>query len=92
MNGNLVQDQSVAVFWNGFEVIAKRLTDKQGVPMLLKLKDWPPDDDFAKIMPSRFEDIMKSFPMNSYTNRNGELNLVRYLPSTFVMPDLGPKM
>lgn len=91
LNGNLVQDQPISIFWNGFEEMSNRLKDKQGTPMLLKLKDWPPDEDCAKIMPSRFEDLMKVFPMNAYTNRVGELNLVRNLPGTFIIPDLGPK-
>jgi lysine-specific demethylase 3 len=59
--------------------------------MLLKLKDWPPETDFKKIMPSRFEDIMKNLPMNPYTNRTGDLNIVKYLPQCFIHPDLGPK-
>merc|ERR1712203_635822 len=44
--------------------------------MLLKLKDWPPEEDFAKFFPQRFEDMMKNIPM----------------PDFFVRPDLGPKM
>lgn len=91
MNGNLVRNKDISVFWDGFEVVEKRLRDNEGTPMLLKLKDWPPDSDFKKIMPTRFDDIMKNLPMNNYTNRTGDLNIVKYLPQCFIHPDLGPK-
>ncbi|CAO1308805.1 unnamed protein product [Diamesa serratosioi] len=91
MTGNLVRDMPMSVFWDGFEEVDMRLKDSEKKPMLLKLKDWPPDMDFKKIMPTRFEDIMKNLPLNAYTNRNGDLNLVKYLPNCFLRPDLGPK-
>ena len=91
MTGRLVRDREISVFWDGFENVEKRMKDNEGTPMLLKLKDWPPDSDFKNIMPSRFEDIMKNLPLNAYTNRTGDLNIVKYLPSCFIHPDLGPK-
>lgn len=91
MNGNLVRNREISTFWDGFENVEKRLMDNEGKHMLLKLKDWPPDSDFKNIMPSRFEDIMKNLPVNSYTNRTGDLNIVKYLPNCFLHPDLGPK-
>lgn len=91
MTGNLVSQKPMSTFWDGFEEVDIRLKDLNNKPMLLKLKDWPPDMDFKKIMPTRFEDIMKNLPLNSYTNRNGDLNLVKYLPNCFLRPDLGPK-
>lgn len=60
--------------------------------MLLKLKDWPPGEDFAELLPSRFADLMKVLPLSEYTHRNGRLNLASRLPDCFVRPDLGPKM
>lgn len=45
MNGNLVRNKEIAVFWDGFEIVEKRLRDNEGTPMLLKLKDWPPDSE-----------------------------------------------
>lgn len=89
--GKLVRNREISSFWDGFENVEKRIRDNDGNPMLLKLKDWPPDSDFKKIMPSRFEDIMKNLPINSYTNRIGDLNIVKYLPNCFIHPDLGPK-
>ena len=60
--------------------------------MLLKLKDWPPGDDFSDILPSRFQDLMKHLPLPEYTHRTGKLNLASRLPDFSVRPDLGPKM
>jgi [histone H3]-dimethyl-L-lysine9 demethylase len=91
MTGNLVRNREISSFWDGFEAVDKRLMDNDGNTMLLKLKDWPPDSDFKNIMPSRFDDIMKNLPLNIYTNRAGDLNIVKYLPFNFLHPDLGPK-
>jgi lysine-specific demethylase 3 len=60
--------------------------------MLLKLKDWPPTEDFSDLLPSRFQDLMKMLPLPEYTHRTGILNLASRLPDFFVKPDLGPKM
>lgn len=79
-------------FWDGFEKLSERMTDEFGKPMLLKLKDWPPDNDFAAYLPKRFEDLMKWIPLGDYTLRQGRLNLARSIPEFFIRPDLGPKM
>merc|ERR1712123_56870 len=79
-------------FWEGFESLNSRMLDKQGMPMLLKLKDWPPEDDFAQYFPNRFADLMKWLPLGDYTKREGRYNLASYIPDFFVRPDLGPKM
>lgn len=92
VTGALASNQSMKRFWDGFDCFNKRIKDDNGVPMLLKLKDWPPDDDFAKTMPKRFEDLMKSLPLTDYTKRNGAFNLACRLPECFLKPDLGPKM
>ncbi|CAD6991782.1 unnamed protein product [Ceratitis capitata] len=92
LNGNLVPNQPMRNFWEGFQCIKKRLLDANGKPMLLKLKDWPPGDDFAEILPTRFADLMAGLPMPEYTLRTGNLNIASCLPKMFVPPDLGPKM
>ncbi|KAK7074250.1 Lysine-specific demethylase 3B [Halocaridina rubra] len=92
LTGNIVPNQPMKKFWDGFEVYGKRLKDEKGQPMVLKLKDWPPGDDFAEMLPSRFEDLMTILPMGEYTRRSGRLNLAGRLPDCFVRPDLGPKM
>ncbi|XP_058446850.1 uncharacterized protein LOC131427559 isoform X2 [Malaya genurostris] len=92
LNGKLVKGQKMKLFWDGFDKIGLRLLDERDRPMLLKLKDWPPGDDFAEMMPSRFDDLMKCLPLAEYTRREGRLNLASRLCSFFVRPDLGPKM
>lgn len=92
MSGNIVPNQQMKKFWDGFEHLTRRLKDEKGESMLLKLKDWPPGEDFAEIMPSRFTDLMKALPLGNYTQRDGKLNLASRLPECFVRPDLGPKM
>jgi len=79
-------------FWEGFECVGKRLRDSRGQPLTLKLKDWPATEDFAKLLPSWFEDLIKALPLPEYTDRTGCLNLASRLPGFFVRPDLGPKM
>ena len=83
---------SMREFWAGFECIGSRLRDRFGCARILKLKDWPPGDDFADLLPERFSDVMKALPFSDYTHRSGSLNLVSCLPEHFVRPDLGPKM
>ncbi|XP_057340415.1 probable JmjC domain-containing histone demethylation protein 2C isoform X2 [Microplitis mediator] len=92
MTGHTVPHQPMRKFWEGFEHFGKRLKDDKGNPMLLKLKDWPPGEDFAELLPSRYADLMKVLPLSEYTHRNGRLNLASRLPDCFVRPDLGPKM
>ncbi|XP_040152005.1 mucin-12 [Anopheles arabiensis] len=92
LNGKIVRGHPMRVFWEGFEELSERLLDERERPMMLKLKDWPPGDDFAEMMPTRFYDLMKSLPLAEYTRREGRLNLASRLSSFFVRPDLGPKM
>ncbi|KAI1903001.1 hypothetical protein AGOR_G00022680 [Albula goreensis] len=91
-NCAILSDVKVRDFWDGFEVISKRLQGGDGQPMALKLKDWPPGEDFRDMMPTRFDDLMNNLPLPEYTKRDGRLNLASRLPSFFVRPDLGPKM
>ena len=79
-------------FWDGFENLKDRLLDNQGMPMLLKLKDWPTEDDFKQYFPKRFADLMVHLPLSDYTRREGQYNLASFMPDYFLQPDLGPKM
>lgn len=89
---DIITGATVGDFWDGFEDISKRLKNDQGEAMVLKLKDWPPGDDFRDMMPSWFDDLMNNIPLPEYTRREGKLNLASRLPTYFVRPDLGPKM
>ncbi|KAJ8015272.1 hypothetical protein DPEC_G00024400 [Dallia pectoralis] len=91
-NCAIISDVKIRDFWDGFQVISKRLKGADGQPMVLKLKDWPPGEDFRDMMPTRFNDLMDNLPLPEYTKRDGRLNLASRLPNFFVRPDLGPKM
>ncbi|GFY62988.1 lysine-specific demethylase 3A [Trichonephila inaurata madagascariensis] len=90
--GAILRNLPMRKFWEGFENFSKRLVDENGEYMLLKLKDWPPGEDFSEKLPTRYEDLMRGLPLPEYTHRDGILNLAGRLPSFFVRPDLGPKM
>ncbi|XP_076367892.1 uncharacterized protein LOC143255703 isoform X2 [Tachypleus tridentatus] len=90
--GAILPNLPMKKFWDGFESFSKRMKDDNGDYMLLKLKDWPPGEDFSELLPSRFQDLMNVLPLPEYTHRNGLLNLAGRLPECFVRPDLGPKM
>ncbi|KAH9518478.1 Lysine-specific demethylase 3A [Bulinus truncatus] len=90
--GNTIIGHTMADFWDGFENLSNRPVDENDEHMLLKLKDWPPGDDFSELLPSRFQDLMQALPLPEYTQRNGKLNLASRLPDFLVRPDLGPKM
>ncbi|XP_062856974.1 lysine-specific demethylase 3B isoform X2 [Trichomycterus rosablanca] len=91
-NCAIISEVKVRDFWDGFQVISKRLQGADGQAMVLKLKDWPPGEDFRDMMPLRFDDLMNNLPLPEYTKRDGRLNLASRLPNFFVRPDLGPKM
>lgn len=80
------------ITYNHIFLFPVRLIDDNDDPMVLKLKDWPPGDDFSDMLPTRFADLMQALPLPEYTHRNGRLNLASRLPDFFVRPDLGPKM
>ncbi|XP_072353682.1 lysine-specific demethylase 3A-like [Scyliorhinus torazame] len=88
----IIAGAKIRDFWDGFEDLSRRLATKEKEPMALKLKDWPPGEDFRDMMLSRFDDLMNNLPLPEYTKRDGKLNLASRLPEFFVRPDLGPKM
>ena len=79
-------------FWDGFTDISERVRSQTQTPLILKLKDWPPDHDFMDKMPERYKDYTANLPMSEYTTREGTFNLASRLPPEFSKPDLGPKM
>ncbi|XP_067656839.1 probable JmjC domain-containing histone demethylation protein 2C isoform X2 [Haliotis asinina] len=90
--GNVIIGHQMGEFWDGFEKISCRPQDENDDPMLLKLKDWPPGDDFSELLPRHYQDLMQGLPLPEYTDRQGKLNLASRLPDFLVRPDLGPKM
>ncbi|KAI4311393.1 hypothetical protein MLD38_036295 [Melastoma candidum] len=61
-------------------------------PQILKLKDWPPKNEFEEKLPRHGAEFMKALPFKEYTDpRHGILNLAVALPRERLKPDLGPK-
>ena len=65
LTGKTVPKQPLKWFWEGFSSVTRRLVDAEGTPMLLKLKDWPPDGDIGQVFlffyalkrPTRFQQL-----------------------------------
>lgn len=87
LNGAHLSNEPMKFFWDGFNHIDKRMQDNEGKPMLLKLKDWPPAEDFADKLPIRFKDFMDSLPLPDYTQRSGNFNLAIHLAKRFNPPE-----
>jgi len=43
-------------------------------------------------MPRHFQSFRDILPCREFSTRDGALNLARYFPAYFCIPDLGPKM
>ncbi|WVQ77932.1 hypothetical protein IAT38_000012 [Cryptococcus sp. DSM 104549] len=59
---------------------------------ILKLKDWPPGDDFQNTHPELYNDFCNALPVPDFTRRDGVLNLYSHFPPGPTRPDIGPKM
>ncbi|KAH9622390.1 hypothetical protein KSS87_023324 [Heliosperma pusillum] len=61
-------------------------------PVILKLKDWPPDVLFEEHLPRHGAEFIRALPYKEYTHpRDGVLNLAAKWPEENLKPDLGPK-
>ncbi|CAG8568495.1 3908_t:CDS:2 [Funneliformis mosseae] len=89
---NVEYKMNVNTFFKGFEDFNERFINDHGKHPCLKLKDWPPKDDFAVTFPEHYKDFSNSLPFKEYTTRGGVLNLAHRLPLEINRPDLGPKM
>ncbi|KAJ1914490.1 hypothetical protein H4219_004764 [Mycoemilia scoparia] len=90
--------------FRGKRIIKKKVNDIQLSDMrwvdkltylkngILKIKDWPPKEDFKSRLPDHFKDYMNVLPFQAYTNPDGLANLASWLPKGACPPDLGPKM
>lgn len=83
-------------FWHSWEKNAYvDPRDKDKTEVQLKLKDFPPTDEFENKLPRFYHDFFGLLPAatRSYTHPGvqGTLNLASMLPSYSRKPDLGPK-
>jgi len=81
---------TVKAFFSAFDEPPK---DAEHQAKSLKLKDWPPADDFGVVFPKLFADFESALPWaGKFMARNGQANLASYFPNDWNKPDLGPKM
>lgn len=81
--------ESITRFFRAFS--EPEYAEKSGMEMV-KIKDWPAEDDFKQKMPRHYKDFIQMLPFQEYTNSlDGLLNLSTKLPKEWVPPDLGPK-
>ncbi|KAJ3691070.1 hypothetical protein LUZ61_020234 [Rhynchospora tenuis] len=82
-------ETNIHKFFTGYE---KGLSHYDNWPMLLKLKDWPPESSFDERLPRHGVEFISALPFKEYTDPNsGPLNLAVKLPANMLKPDLGPK-
>ncbi|XWS39594.1 hypothetical protein CRYUN_Cryun18bG0068500 [Craigia yunnanensis] len=66
--------------------------DTESWPEILKLKDWPPSNEFEKLLPRHHVEFLGCLPFKEYTHsRSGILNIATKLPEKSLKPDMGPK-
>lgn len=61
-------------------------------PEMLKLRDWPPSNEFENVLPRHHIEFLSCLPFKEYTHpRSGLLNIATKLPEESLKPDMGPK-
>ncbi|KAI8875634.1 hypothetical protein K501DRAFT_289279 [Backusella circina FSU 941] len=71
----------------------KEYCKRLGTSRVIKIKDWPPKDDFKEVFNELHDDYMnKVLPAPDYCSEGGFFNISNRLPEEYMPPDLGPKM
>ncbi|KAK8444647.1 hypothetical protein SEVIR_9G171300v4 [Setaria viridis] len=83
-------DVNMRMFFTGY---SRGLVGPADLPLLLKLKDWPPHSSFEERLPRHSTEFISALPLRAYTDpKSGPLNLAVKVPKDFAKPDLGPKV
>merc|ERR1719383_1692657 len=81
-------------FFAAYRGKAVKAKTQQPLPpgSLLKLKDFPPQDDFSEVFPRYHQDFCERCPMPlAVRPTDGPLNFVAAMPQSRKPPDVGPK-
>ncbi|KAI8138600.1 hypothetical protein BJV82DRAFT_565069, partial [Fennellomyces sp. T-0311] len=87
-----VNESSVKTFFEAYIDPSLRPGYADGAPAVLKIKDWPPKENFELRFPDLYHDFMEMLPIKEYCTVDGYFNLSNRLPVEYLPPDLGPKM
>ena len=83
-------DVNIHMFFKGY---SRRLVGPMGLPLLLKLKDWPPHSYIEERLPRHCTEFISALPFREYADpKCGPLNLTVKLPKDVKRPDLSPKI
>lgn len=88
--GIILKSQPMDKFWNGFRHSSapRNKQGGSGTSPILRLKDWPPVEDWAGPLASRNQDLNRLISVSDYYHPAGAFNLISHLPEFFVRPDL----
>ncbi|GLH00048.1 Uncharacterized protein GBIM_06516, partial [Gryllus bimaculatus] len=92
ITGEVIPDQRMKLFWDGFEDLGSRLKDKRGHPMILKMKEWPRCTMFESVLPEHMNDLLGALPLSACTHPKGLFNFINYLPKGILSDDLGTEL
>ncbi|KAI9009988.1 hypothetical protein CLU79DRAFT_483085 [Phycomyces nitens] len=89
-----VDQSTVKNYFTGFMNHTKRpgYTPSTGESKTLKIKDWPPTENFSDHSPRLYKDFMDMLPVKEYCTADGYFNISNRLPNEYIPSDLGPKM
>eukprot|EP00252_Welwitschia_mirabilis_P000674 TRINITY_DN10647_c0_g1_i2.p1 TRINITY_DN10647_c0_g1~~TRINITY_DN10647_c0_g1_i2.p1 ORF type:complete len:799 (-),score=160.22 TRINITY_DN10647_c0_g1_i2:16-2412(-) len=105
-NGKLSEGTTIAkaincLSWSDIEVSVRHFfrgyfdtkMHRNGMPELLKLKDWPPTKFLEEYLPSNHSGFIKVLPFSEYTNpESGVLNMASKRQVCYSRMHLGPKI
>ena len=77
---------NVKSFFDMYGDSSAKLRKKNGA---LRLRDFPPEENFDTEFPDLYSDFYNSMPAESYTRYNGIRNLAAHFPKDSLRPDLG---
>ncbi|KAL0077284.1 hypothetical protein J3Q64DRAFT_1767764 [Phycomyces blakesleeanus] len=89
-----VDESTVKKYFSGFIKHSRRpgYNKSTGGSDILKIKDWPPTENFSDHSPKLYKDFMDMLPVKEYCTADGYFNFSNRLPEEYIPSDLGPKM
>ncbi|KAF5776739.1 hypothetical protein HanXRQr2_Chr12g0527651 [Helianthus annuus] len=85
-----VDDMCASEFFIGY---TKGIWHDDSRPVMLKLKDFPPNHSYEEVLPRHYDEFICALPLREYTDpKTGVFNIsAAKLPPHINKPDMGPK-